>query len=109
MARSISRLRGWPARKNCRNRFGHDGSSLSWSLPGKADERAVHLSFRQEEVRLANGDVTLAGTLTLPPGAGPFPAVVLVHGAGASLRDEDQNWQGFLASHGVASLSMDKR
>jgi pimeloyl-ACP methyl ester carboxylesterase len=89
--------------------FARDGSSLSRSIPGTSGEHAVHLSFRQEEVRFANGDVALAGTLTLPAGAGPFPAVVLVHGSGASLRDEDQNWQGFLASHGIASLSMDKR
>ncbi|WP_304180076.1 S9 family peptidase [Phenylobacterium aquaticum] len=32
--------------------------------------------------------VRLAGTLTLPQGAGPFPAVVLIAGSGPSLRDE---------------------
>jgi uncharacterized protein len=32
--------------------------------------------------------VTLAGTLTRPPGKGPFPAVVLITGSGAQDRDE---------------------
>ena len=33
--------------------------------------------------------VTLAGTLTLPEGEGPFPAVVLVSGSGPQNRDEE--------------------
>lgn len=36
----------------------------------------------------AAAGVTLAGTLTLPEGAGPFPAVVLVSGSGPQDRDE---------------------
>jgi pimeloyl-ACP methyl ester carboxylesterase len=44
----------------------------------------------QESVTFPGGadDVTLDGTLTLPPGAGPHPAVVLVSGSGAQDRDE---------------------
>jgi pimeloyl-ACP methyl ester carboxylesterase len=34
------------------------------------------------------GKVTLAGTLTVPRGDGPFPAVVLISGSGAQDRDE---------------------
>jgi fermentation-respiration switch protein FrsA (DUF1100 family) len=46
--------------------------------------------YRAEEVTYANADegITLAGTLTLPPGAGPFPAVVLITGSGPQDRDE---------------------
>ena len=33
--------------------------------------------------------VTLAGTLTIPDGAGPFPAVLLVSGSGQQNRDEE--------------------
>ncbi|NTV04157.1 alpha/beta hydrolase [bacterium] len=36
-----------------------------------------------------NGDVVLAGTLTLPEGPGPFPAAVLLTGSGAQNRDEE--------------------
>ncbi len=60
--------------------------------------------------------VTLAGTLTTPPGAGPFPAVVLIAGSGRVDRDET----GFghkifllladtLTRRGVAVLRYDKR
>ncbi len=40
-----------------------------------------------EEVTCASGSVTLAGTLTLPPGAGPHPTVVLISGSGRQNRD----------------------
>jgi len=44
--------------------------------------------YRMEEVTFAHGNVTLAGTLTIPEGPGPFPAVVLVSGSGPQDRDE---------------------
>lgn len=47
--------------------------------------------YRSEDVSFEAGDVTIAGTLTMPEGDGPFPAVVLLTGAGAQDRDE----QGF--------------
>lgn len=46
--------------------------------------------YREEQVTFtttAGGD-TLAGTLTLPQGAGPFPAVLLIAGSGPHDRDE---------------------
>jgi uncharacterized protein len=45
--------------------------------------------YRQEEVKIANGAVPLAGTLTFPPTAGRHPAVILVTGSGAENRDEE--------------------
>lgn len=67
--------------------------------------------YREEEVTFRNGDVTLAGVLLLPPGPGPFPAAVIIHGAGNA--DRRQAWaagiaQG-LASRRVAVLLPDKR
>jgi pimeloyl-ACP methyl ester carboxylesterase len=46
--------------------------------------------YRSEEVTYENkaGGVKLAGTLTLPPGRGPFPAVIMITGSGAQDRDE---------------------
>ncbi len=45
--------------------------------------------YRSEEVVVNSAPgVKLAGTLTLPQGAGPFPAVVLITGSGAQDRDE---------------------
>ncbi|MEZ4422486.1 MAG: alpha/beta hydrolase [Gemmatimonadota bacterium] len=48
------------------------------------------LPYEVSDVSFAGGaaDVTLAGTLTLPPGSGPFPAVVLISGSGPQDRDE---------------------
>jgi hypothetical protein len=44
--------------------------------------------YEVEEVAFANGDITLAGTLTLPRTPGPLPAIVLVSGSGPQDRDE---------------------
>ena len=43
---------------------------------------------REAAFRNTNDGVDLAGTLTLPQGAGPWPAVVLVSGSGQQDRDE---------------------
>lgn len=82
----------------------------------KAPPYARPESFREEKVVIGSGDWTLPGTLTLPRGDGPFPAVVLVHGSGPHDRDEtigpnkpfrDLAWG--LASQGIAVLRYDKR
>ncbi len=44
--------------------------------------------YRSEAVRFQNGEVMLAGTLTLPEGEGPFAAVLLITGSGPQDRDE---------------------
>jgi pimeloyl-ACP methyl ester carboxylesterase len=45
--------------------------------------------YHEEEVTFANGPITLAGTLTIPEGKGPFPAFVMVTGSGLQNRDEE--------------------
>ena len=46
--------------------------------------------YREEEVTFKNdsASITLAATLTIPEGKGPFPAVVLITGSGPQDRDE---------------------
>ncbi len=74
--------------------------------------------YREEEVSFANlaADCTLAGTLTIPKGAGPFPAAVLLTGSGPYDRDEaSANHRPFLVladyltRRGIAVLRYDKR
>ena len=72
-----------------------------------------------EEVTFANGEVTLAGTLTLPPSSGRHPAVLLVSGSGP--QDSDgatvaiPGYRPFaaiakhLARNGIAVLRYDDR
>ncbi len=64
----------------------------------------------------ASGKAGLPGTLTLPKGQGPFPAVVLVHGSGPQDRDQTigpnrpfLDIAHGLAAHGIATLRYDKR
>lgn len=74
--------------------------------------------YREEEIVFNNptARLNLAGTLTVPPGEGPFPAVVLVSDLGAQDRDGtvgDYHLMGSLADYltrrGVAVLRYDDR
>jgi pimeloyl-ACP methyl ester carboxylesterase len=60
--------------------------ALDAFAPLAASEEPV--PYLVEDVHFVNGDVTLAGTLTLPTTPGPHPAVVLVTGSGPQDRDE---------------------
>lgn len=73
-------------------------------------------AFEEKEIVVGSDEWALPGTLTLPQGEKPFPAVVLVHGSGPQDRDEsigpnkpfrDLAWG--LASRGVAVLRYEKR
>jgi dienelactone hydrolase len=86
-------------------------SAAAWQPPAYA----VSNRFTEREVSVGSAP-SLPGTLTLPTGSGPFPAVVLVHGSGPSDADEtvggvkmfkDLAWG--LASKGVAVLRYVKR
>lgn len=76
---------------------------------GKAPVVAIRLNTRDQPVTFSNGDVRLAGTLTLPATAAPWPAIVLVHGSNALTRDVFGPWVRFFAGLGYAVLAYDKR
>jgi fermentation-respiration switch protein FrsA (DUF1100 family) len=74
--------------------------------------------YRDEDVSYDNKlqNVTLAATLTIPAGKGPFPAVVLITGSGP--QDRDESLMGhkpflvlsdYLTRHGIAVLRADDR
>ncbi|MCA9862529.1 MAG: alpha/beta hydrolase [Thermomicrobiales bacterium] len=52
------------------------------------ERQATPMPYAAEQVAFHNGAVELAGTLSLPDGPGPYPAVVLVSGSGPQDRDE---------------------
>ena len=73
---------------------------------------------KDREVRFDSGAEHLAGTLTIPPGPGPFPAALLIAGSGPLDRDGStrrlplavsRTLAEALAAIGVASLRYDKR
>jgi hypothetical protein len=74
--------------------------------------------YREEEVSYTDkaAGATLAGTLTIPAGKGPFPAVLLIVGSGP--HDRDESLMGhkpflvladYLTRKGIAVLRADKR
>ena len=72
--------------------------------------------FSEKEVTVGSGDWELPGTLSIPAGDGPFPAVILVHGSGPNDRDETigpnkpfRDLAEGLASRGIAVLRFEKR
>ncbi len=86
--------------------------------PKRPQQPGKPYPYRAEEVSYAGGaaDVKLAGTLTLPEGKGPFPAVLLITGSGPQNRDEElMGHQPFLVladyltRRGIAVLRVDDR
>lgn len=84
--------------------------------PERPQDPAPPYPYVQREARYPSGAVQLAGTLTVPPGRGPFPAVLLLTGSGAHDRDEEiLHHRPFLvlADHltraGIAVLRVDDR
>jgi dienelactone hydrolase len=63
----------------------------------------------RREVAFESDGALLQGTLLLPPGAGPHPAVVVVHGSPRLGRDFYAVWGVPLARRGLAVFVYDKR
>jgi dienelactone hydrolase len=78
----------------------------TYNNPGLSSMKYVEVTFRNEVQGL-----NLAGMLFMPEGEGPFPAVVMIHGAGTSVRDN--TWYltpaDYLQKNGVVVLLPDKR
>jgi len=74
--------------------------------------------YKLEDITFLNekANIELAGTLTIPEGKGPFPAVVMVTGSGQQNRDEALMGHkpflviaDYLTRHGIAVLRYDDR
>jgi pimeloyl-ACP methyl ester carboxylesterase len=84
----------------------------------RPQEPKAPFPYKSEEVWFTNWKAwaKLAGTLVLPEGKGPFPAVVLVSGSGPQDRNEELMGHkpfliiaDYLARRGIASLRYDDR
>ena len=73
-------------------------------LAGCATAR-VGQAIRFENVT-PGAPLAIDATLVLPPGAGPFPAVVQLHGCGG-VEAQSFRWARWLADHGYAALVVD--
>jgi len=93
-----------------------DSSTLK--PPARPQEPRKPYPYREEDVGYENKAAgnTLAGTLTIPTGKGPFPAVVLIPGSGP--HDRDETIMGhkpflvladYLTRKGIAVLRYDDR
>lgn len=79
----------------------------SWILPDGVTEKTVKIG--------AGTPLEVSGTITLPAGDGPFPAVVLVHGSGSLDQDETigankpfRDLAYGLAARGIGVIRYDK-
>jgi uncharacterized protein len=111
------------AQRNLNLRFIVNGSGLlslfvmqpgaiEWTRPAYSKPE----TFTEREITVGDAEWKLPGTLSVPAGAGPFPAVVLVHGSGPNDRDETvggtkvfKDMAEGLASRGVVVLRYEKR
>ena len=103
-----------------RGQFEQSGATFPFRLGRQAmtlprpQEPRPPFPYASADVSYQRGPVRLAGTLTVPAGEGPFPAVLLISGSG--LQDRDQTLFGHkpfwvLADHlsraGIAVLRVD--
>ncbi|MBN2983112.1 alpha/beta fold hydrolase [Cohnella algarum] len=103
-------------------RFDADGrlddfnfAPASAAEPYKAPAYDDPAGYEERDVVVGEGAFALPGTLTMPKGEGPFPAVVLVHGSGPHDRDSTiggakpfRDLAVGLAGEGIAVLRYEK-
>ena len=84
--------------------------------PATSPPYADAAKFRSETVTVGADPWKLPGTLTIPTGSGPFPAIVLLAGSGPQDRDETVGAEHVfkdlaegLSSRGIVVLRYDKR
>ena len=93
------------------------GRGAALPPPVRPQEPKPPFPYASEDVSFESvPGVRLAGTVLTPPGAGPFPAVVMVTGSGPQNRNEELLGHkpflviaDYLARHGIASLRYDDR
>ena len=75
--------------------FSQGGARLKFQLsrdsagPARPQEPKAPFPYQIEEVKFERDSINFAGTLTIPEGTGPFPAVLLISGSGPQNRDSE--------------------
>ena len=111
-----------------RGTFTQGGASLPLTLDRVKDTAALEtphpqepkppFPYKSEDVTYENktAGITLAGTLTIPQGKGPFPAALLITGSGPQNRNEEIMGHkpflvlaDYLTRRGIAVLRVDDR
>lgn len=88
---------------------GRGAPALELLLRDRPPRLGTHLDVSTRPVRFRGDAVELAGEVVLPPGPGPHPGIVFVHGSGPATRDDYREWSWFFAANGIAALIYDKR
>jgi uncharacterized protein len=81
-------------------------------IPGNGDLTSPDTDTpvaRVQAVQFSNEGATLAGTLWLPEGTGPHPAILYVHGSGRQTRSSAAGVAAHFNALGIAVLGYDKR
>ncbi len=105
---------GWSGREPVEVGVGFDSSEsgppkgLDWDAPG-GGQRARRLELPEVSGHFRSGELELRAKLVLPDGAGPFPAVVFVHGSGRQSAVDGYYNPYLFAANGIAGLVYDKR
>lgn len=97
---------GWTGRADGHTVVVPACGSTAIRFDGQHGER---IALVQTDTRFVSGGVTLAGRLTLPPGSGQVPIVVLVHGAEHDAALPGYSLQREFAAAGIGVFAYDKR
>lgn len=102
---------GFPVTMRIRTERDADGrvQAVAIEREGRTVQAVRQQFYIEVPVRLASRGVSLGAALLLPAGAGPHPAIVMVHGSGPVTRDALRPFADHFARHGVAVLMADKR
>jgi pimeloyl-ACP methyl ester carboxylesterase len=106
-----------------RGPFSQSGQTFDFELtrgageaPRRPQDPEPPFPYSSRDVTFQSGGVTLAGTVTVPEGDGPFPAVVLLTGSGPQNRNEEVFDHrpflviaDYLSRRGIAVLRYDDR
>jgi dipeptidyl aminopeptidase/acylaminoacyl peptidase len=83
-------------------------ASLRWEEAG-VRRTALRVAMDERPFVITRGGIRIAGTLTVPPGPGPHPAVVMIPGSGPLTRRTPRYVGDLLTGYGIAVLTVDKR